>query len=492
MFETIVVALTLPSAAGFLTLCTRNAAAAAWINLAGSVATAGALFQIVRLALTQGSFQQGPFLVDPLSSVFLLIVGFLGLTAAMYSLPYMEHELQSSRVTERMVPRYYALFQFFVLTMVLTLVVENLGLLWVAVEATTLVSALLVAYYLNRSSLEAAWKYVMVCSVGIAMALLGIILLYYAQVQAGFMDVQPLSWLELRRYAVRFNPALVKLSVVFILIGYGTKAGLAPMHTWLPDAHSQAPTPVSGLLSGALLSCAMYAIARNMAVINLLPEVGATAGKLLTGFGLLSIGVAVPFLLLQHDIKRLLAYSSVENMGLVALGIGAGSPLGLYGALLHLINHAVGKSALFYVAGAMIQQYHTKQILRIRGIIGPAPVLGSLLIGLVLAVAGMPPFSLFLSKLVIIQSLFAGNWMIGLLALILLAGVFAGLLYYSVGMAFGPPAPGMEKRDLAPGMLPAVAVSALILALSGIYLPSWLDVLLREAAEIVLGGGPGR
>ena len=489
MFNAIVGVLTIPLATGVLTLLTKSPSGAAWLNLGGSLATTAGLFWLVRQLIVSGTvFQQSIFLLDPLSGIFLLIVGLLGLTAAMYSIPYMNRELADGHVAGRMMPRYYALFQFFILTMIFTLVVENLGLLWVAVEATTLVSALLVAFSLNRSSLEAAWKYVMVCSVGIAMALLGIILLHYAQAQAGFADGQPLSWLEMRAQAARFNPALVKLAVVFIIIGYGTKAGLAPMHTWLPDAHSQAPTPVSGLLSGALLSCAMYAIARNLAVVNLLPDVGRSAGQLLTGFGLFSIGVAVPFLLLQHDIKRLLAYSSVENMGLIALGLGAGTPLGLYGALLHLLNHAVGKAALFYLAGILIQKFHTKQILRIRGIVSAAPVLGGLFVTVVLAVAGMPPFSLFLSKLVIVQSLFADGWAAGLLALLLLGGVFAGVIYYMLSMAFGPAAPGMEKTDISPQMLPPILILIVLLAGTGIWLPDWLDALLRSAALIVAGG----
>ena len=488
MFDFIVCALSIPFLTGILVFWVKKPVVVSWLNFGGSSATAATLFWLVKQITVQGTFHQDIFLLDSLSAVFLLIVGFLSFTAALYSLPYMRHELEAGHLTARMIPRYYALFQFFVLTMIFTLVVENLGLLWVAVEATTLVSALLVAFYLNRSSLEAAWKYVMVCSVGIAMALLGVILLYYAQVQAGFVDGQPLSWLELRNHVMLFNPALVKLAVVFIIIGYGTKAGLAPMHTWLPDAHSQAPTPVSGLLSGALLSCAMYAIARNLAVINMLPEIGAVAGKLLTGFGLFSIAVAVPFLLLQHDIKRLLAYSSVENMGLIALGIGSGTPLGLYGALLHLINHAVGKSALFYVAGLLIHQYHTKQILRIRGIISAAPILGGLFVLIILAVSGMPPFSLFLSKLIIIQSLFADGWWLGLLALLLLAGVFAGVIYYMLSMAFGSPAAGMERKDISLEMLPAILISLVILASTGVYLPVWLDSLLRGAAEIVVGG----
>ncbi len=488
MSDLIIVALAIPFTTGIVALAIRQPALAAWLNLLGSAATSATLFWIVKQIVDRGPFHQGIFLLDSLNALFMMIVAILGITAALYSVTYMKHELQDGHVPRKMISRYFFLFQFFILTMVLTLVLENLGLVWVAVEATTLVSALLVAFGLNRSSLEAAWKYVMVCSVGIAMALLGTILLYYAQVQAGFVDVQPLGWFALREYAPRFNPALVKLAAIFIIIGYGTKAGLAPMHTWLPDAHSQAPTPISGLLSGALLSVAMYAVARNLSVINLLPEVGVVAGKLLIGFGLLSIGVAVPFLLLQHDIKRLLAYSSVENIGLIALGFGTGTPLALYGALLHLINNAIGKSALFYVSGVLVQVYRTKQILRIRGIIRVMPVLGGVLLALVLAVSGLPPFGTFLSKLTIIQAMFHDGWWQGLLALLLLAGVFAGMIYYTLQMLFGEPPASMKQLDSSPWLWGAVIVSLLLLLATGFYVPVWLDGLIRGAAEIVGGG----
>ena len=489
MLELLIYALSVPCITGFAALIIRQPAAVSWLNLASSTFTAGLLFELVRRIAAGSKVQQGIFLVDELSSLFLLIVGLLALTSAVYSFFYMRHDLDSGHVAAKMIHRYYALYQFFILTMIFTLVVDNLGLVWVAVEATTLISALLVAFYSNRPSIEAAWKYVMVCSVGIAMALLGTILLYYAQVQAGPAGVQALSWLEMRTDGTRFNPDLVRLAAIFLIIGYGTKAGLAPMHTWLPDAHSQAPTPVSGLLSGALLSCAMYAIARNMAIINLLPGVADFAGKLLTGFGLFSIAVAVPFLLLQNDIKRLLAYSSVEHMGIVALGIGSGTTLGLYGALLHLLNHAVGKSGLFYLAGILINQYRTKQILRIRGIIRTAPVAGGLLIALIMAVSGMPPFGIFLSKFITIQAMFsAGSFLIGTAALLLLAGVFAGMVYYMFQMVFGAPPAGMEKKPQPWGMLAVVIASTLLLIVTGFQAPLWLDRLIRIAAQIVTGG----
>ena len=225
-----------------------------------------------------------------------------------------------------------------------------------------------------------------------------------------------------------------------------------------------------------------------MAIINQIPEVAGVAGQLLTAFGVFSIGIAVPFLLLQHNVKRLLAYSSVENTGLIVIGIGSGSTLGIYGALLHIINHAVGKSALFFITGLIIQQYHTKTIMRIKGVLSAYPALGSLFVLLLLAVSGLPPFGLFLSKLTIIQSMFQDGWFLGLLTLLLLGGVFAGMVYYMLRMVFGAPPSTREKRRISPGMLSAILLSLALLLATGVYVPEWLDGLLRGAVEIVTGG----
>ena len=485
---TILAAVMAPLATAILVMLIKKPRVVAWINLVGATATSVVLFWIVRQVAVTGRFQKSLFLVDELSALFLLILGILGFTVSLFSVYYMEFERKTGHITDKMVSRYYALLQLFIMTMIFALVVENLGMLWVAIEATTLVSALLVAYYSNRSSLEAAWKYVMVCSVGITLALLGTILLYYAQVQVSPVEVQPLSWLTLYAEAPHFNPALVKLAVGFLIIGYGTKAGLAPMHTWLPDAYSQAPSPISGVLSGALMSCAVYAMIRNLAIINQLPEVGGVAGQLMTAFGVFSIGIAVPFLLLQHNVKRLLAYSSVENTGLIVIGIGTGTPLGIYGALLHILNHAVGKSALFFITGLIVQQYRTKYIMRIKGIITATPLLGGLFVLLFLAVSGLPPFGLFLSKLTIIQSLFFDGWELGIMTLLLLGGVFAGMVYYMLRMVFGSPPALLEERSVPFGMKAAILLSLALLLTTGFYVPDWLDALLRSAASIVTGG----
>ena len=486
--EMICLSLAVPLVSALVFMLVRKPDWVARLNLASSLITAGLLFDLVRRVVVEGAFQQGLFLIDSLSAIFLLILGFLLISVSLYSLDFMRFEWSSGHVATRLISRYYALLQLFMMSMVLVVVVENLGLLWVAIEFTTLISALLVAYYSNRSSLEAAWKYVMVCSVGITLALLGTILLYYAQVQAGALTDQPLSWGDLRNEAAWLNPSLVRLAFGFILIGYGTKAGLAPMHTWLPDAYSQAPSPISGILSGALMSCAIYALARNVAIINLIPAVSGTGSQLLTAFGVFSIGVAIPFLLLQHNVKRLLAYSSIENTGLIVIGLGSGLTLGVYGALLHVLNHAVGKSALFFVTGLVVQQYRTKYILRIKGLLTAMPKVGALFIVFLTALSGLPPFGLFVSKLMIIRSLFRDGWGLGLFTLLLLAAVFAGLFYYLIRMAFGRP-PSITKSDsVSWGTGLAIGSSLLVLLVTGIYIPDWLDGLIRTAAAIVAGG----
>ncbi|MDF2568509.1 MAG: formate hydrogenlyase subunit 3/multisubunit Na+/H+ antiporter, MnhD subunit [Sporomusa sp.] len=488
MEQLIVLSLVLPLVTGILAMTQSRQAAIGLISLTGSSLTSLMLFTIVYHVVTVGTIHVWQFYIDHLSAVLLIVVALLTFTAALFSLSYMNEERAHGNISLRMLKRYYGLVNLFSFTMICVLLFENLGMVWVAVEATTLSSALLVAFYFDRAALEAAWKYVMVCTVGICLALLGTILLYYAQVNVG-IDGGGLSWLALKEVSNRLDPGMVKLAFVFILIGYGTKAGLAPMHTWLPDAHSQAPSPVSGLLSGALLSCALYAIIRTVIIVK-----GALGpdfpDQFLTGFGLLSIVIAVPFIMVQHDLKRLLAYSSIEHMGLITLGLGIGTPLAVYGALLHLINHAVTKSALFYLAGIVIQQYGTKSIMRIRGLMSAAPMTGTLFIVAVLAIAGLPPFSVFFSKFTIVWAAFqSGRPWLGAIVLLLMAAIFAGMIYYTLKIGFGPQ-PSRVSTGYRPGKpaMSAVSLSVVIMIAAGLYLPPWLDGLINQAVAIVIGG----
>ena len=458
------------------------------ISIVGSTILTLLLFVIVYAIYSSGPIQTGILYVDQLSGLLLTVIAILSFTTSLFSASYMEHELAGERNELRVLRRYYVLLNVFCFTMISVLVVENLGLMWVAIEATTLASALLVAFYFSRSAIEAAWKYVMVCTVGICLALLGTILLYYAQVNVGPEGGEALSWLALRDVGDRLDPGMAKLAFIFILIGYGTKVGLAPMHTWLPDAHSQAPSPVSGLLSGALLSCALYAIMRNITVVK-----GAVGfefiQQLLIFLGLLSISIAIPFLLVQHDVKRLLAYSSVEHMGIITLALGIGTPLAVYGALLHIFNHAIAKSALFFIAGLITQQYRTKHIMRIRGIISVMPYLGTAFVLFALTITGTPPFGVFFSKFIITWAAFDGGFrVVGSMLLLLLAGVFAGMMYYCFQMVFTSPTGCTKTIKIGIPAKAAMALSAIIIAVSGFYLPEYFDSALHQAAAIVIGG----
>lgn len=488
MYELTVLALVLPLATAAASLATRQAGLLKAVNIVGSLLTGGLVFTLVARVLRDGPFAQGWLYVDALSALLLVVVGFLTFTATLFSASYMAAEVAEGHVRPAMLPRYYALLQLFAFTMLAVLVVENLGLMWVGVEATTLATTLLVAFYFNRSALEAAWKYVMVCNVGILFALLGTILLYYAQVSAGGGGAA-LSRTALAAASGSLDPFLVKLAFVFILIGYGTKAGLAPMHTWLPDAHSQAPSPVSGLLSGALLSCALYVLIRNLGIVTAVLGGGFVQAGLLL-FGLLSVAVAVPFILVQHDIKRLLAYSSVEHVGIVSFGLGIGTPLALYGAAFHILNHAVAKSALFYLAGVISQRYRTKHMLRIRGLLAAMPAVGTMFLVAVLAIVGTPPLNVFFSKFAIVAAAFAaGRPVLGALLLLLLAGVFAGMLYYATRMLFGA-APGSLATPRRQGCgLAAIVLSLAWVIGTGLYMPAWLNDLLVKAAALMSAAG---
>lgn len=479
--------LAMPLLTAVAILCAGTSSILKKINIAGSFLTSLLLISLIYRVYLTGPLTIGMFYIDHLSCLLLTVVAILTFNAALFSASYMEKELHKDPNKRSSLKRYYVLLNIFTFTMISVLIVENLGLMWVAVEATTLASALLVAFYFSRSAIEAAWKYVMVCTVGICLALLGTILLYYAQISAG-QGGEALSWLALRSVGNQLDPRLVKLAFVFIVIGYGTKAGLAPMHTWLPDAHSQAPSPISGLLSGALLSCALYAIMRNIAIVK--GSIGFDfIQHLLIGLGIFSIAIAIPFLLVQHDVKRLLAYSSVEHMGIITLALGIGTPLAIYGALLHLFNHAVTKSALFFLAGVITQEYRTKRIMRIRGIISTMPYVGTIFLIFIFAITGAPPFGIFFSKFIVTWAAFAGGFkLIGGTVLILLAAVFVGIMYYCFRMVFTKQVGTFKSTVIGTPAVVAMTLSTVIMAASGFYLPDYFEIVLQQAVAVIIGG----
>ncbi|WP_088228338.1 hydrogenase 4 subunit F [Desulfosporosinus sp. FKB] len=445
-----------------------------------------------REVLLHGSVQYasygGFFYVDALSMIVLDIVLIIGFMAAIFTPGYLEAEIKHDKIRRERLGLYYSLMYTFIFTMVLALTVKNMGLMWIAIEATTLSSAFLVGFYNDKHALEAAWKYVILCSVGIAIALLGIILLHLSS--AGVLNSSSfLDWTALYAKAASLKSSVLRLAFIFILIGFGTKAGLAPMHNWLPDAHSQAPSPISALLSGVLLNTALYGIIRAAVIVNHNQGSSTFTGRLLIGIGILSIATAAVFILTQKDYKRLLAYSSIEHMGIIVVAMGLYSPLSVFGGLMHMINHSLTKSMLFFSSGNILQKYDTKQISKLKGVLKIMPVTGTVFLLGLFAIAGTPPFSVFASEFSIVVAVFNGpyKW-VGVIFVLLLAAVFAGIAVTLLKIFYGEP--GDENLQAGEVNLPGTVCLVILLvgiAVSGLYLPGDLKELITKAQGIILG-----
>jgi hydrogenase-4 component F len=380
--------------------------------------------------------------------------------------------------------RFEALFHLLLGSLIVAALANNLGLMWVGIEGSTLSSALLVGYYRRPGAVEAGWKYLILCSVGITLALFATVLLYYSGIGHFAERSVGLQWTALRDLAPVLEPRFVRLAFLFALVGYGTKAGLAPMHTWLPDAHSQAPTPVSALLSAALLATALGALLRFHALAVRCVGPGFSE-NLLVLFGLLSMAVAVPFLLIQSDYKRLLAYSSVEHTGFVALAVGLGSPLALFGGLFHLVTHALGKSLAFLVGGSLKSALGSTRMDRWSGVVESSPPLGVLFVVAGVALAGLPPAALFLSEwMVLIGGLEARKVAAVVTALVLLATVFAALAFHWTRMALGRPRADYRDPLPADSHRPLWLLAAALLIL-GVWIPEPVHRLLSQAAAVI-------
>jgi hydrogenase-4 component F len=354
-------------------------------------------------------------------------------------------------------------------------------------EGTTLASALLVGFYNTEGAVEAGWKYLIVCTVGIAFALFGTIVLYLAAVKAGMSPAAALDWVSLMNAAphLGLDPHLLKLAFVFVIVGYGTKIGFVPMHSWLPDAHAEAPTPISALLSAVLLNCAMYSVMRYDAIVSR-ADGPAFPHALLLIFGVLSMVVAGLLILVQRNLKRLMAYSSVEHMGIIAIGLGLGGPLGLFGALLHVFNHSVAKSLLFFSAGNIRHNLGTLRIDEINGISHTMPqTSAALLIGSV-AIVGLPPFSLFVSEFAILSEAFTqARYLVAALFLIVLSMVFGGFAYHLFRMLCGETDQRPENAKLIPSEYMPMGIAAFCLLFFGARIPHLFSVLLREAMVVL-------
>lgn len=450
---------------------------------------------VIQVSNWDGGFR-GLLHLDALSLLLLIIIGIIGLLASLYAQTYMVKEAEEVETKNPAKMRiFYLLFNLFVLSMLVMVTTNNLGVFWIFIEASTLISAFLVGYYNRKESVEAAWKYIILCTVGIAFALIGLTLGYYAAIQAGANITQALDWDYLNTIAPHLNPNLVKVAFIFVLIGFGTKAGLAPLHNWLPDAYSEAPTPVSILLSGALMKCSLYGIIRYSVIANL--AIGEHfANHFLMFFGLLSLAIAVPFILIQGNIKRLLAYSSLEHVGIITVGIGFGTPLAIFGALFHMLNHALIKALMFCTAGDVALKFHSKNLRQIQGTINVLPLAGSLFLVGGLALAGTPPFSIFLSEFYVLAGgVHAGYWKESLLFLGLLILIFGGLSYHLIQISIGPATikslasqATIAREEVTPSGIIALVLPISLLLLLGLWQPPMLIKLLNNATQIVNGG----
>jgi len=463
------------------------------LNIACTVAGLGFAIIMAIETLHRGpkTYLNGLLYVDAFNVYLVVLTAMVGVTTAIFSGPYMLHELARGRVSANRMRLYHSSYQGFLFAMQVALSSNNLGVLWVAMEGATLSTVLLVSLYRTPESIEAAWKYFLLCGVGIAQALFGTVLLYFAASKVVVQQEDALLWSELIKVAAQLDPTTVSLAFGFLLIGYGTKVGLVPLHNWLPDAHSEGPTPMSAVLSGLLLNVALYALVRIKMITDAALQSSQSvdphiAGFLMMGFGLLSFIVAGIFLHRQTDIKRLFSYSSIEHMGLMTFAFGLGGPLATFGALLHMTVHSLTKSAIFITVGHASQIAKTQRIDGIRGLIATQPAVGwGLLIGTA-AITGFPPFGVFVSEFLLLTATMR-TWPWLTLPLLLGLGIaFAGLLRAVQPMVYGEKPNG--QLPVPANMLPVLTQFTLVMIL-GLAIPAFLARWFDAAARLITGAG---
>ncbi|MFA5042441.1 MAG: proton-conducting transporter membrane subunit [Kiritimatiellia bacterium] len=448
----------------------------------------------VGVFLVSGVFSGAPdsaawgwFYLDALSAYHLAILLLVYLLSTVYAAGYFRHELAEGLLSPRQIRRFGILWCGALSAMALVIISNNIGAMWIGMEATTLMTAFLICVHRTAASLEAMWKYLLMCSVGVACAFMGTLLAVAAARGLPISGSDVMLWTQMRAAAAQMNLPLLKLAFLFLLVGYGAKAGLAPMHNWLPDAHSQAPAPVSALFSGFMLNTAFYCILRYVAIVEVATGGSGWSLRLLQLFGLISILVATAFILFQKDVKRLLAYCSVEHLGIISLGVGLGG-FGVFAALFHVFNHAIAKTLAFFSAGRIGQIYGTHAIANIRGTLRAHPVWGIGLLGSFLALIGVAPFALFMSELQIIFAAMDGRAYVALALFLAGAGViFMGMLKHAMAMAWGEPEHPTPTPAAGVADMILVAGSLLILLAAGLWMPAWYRDLLLRAAHIVEG-----
>jgi hydrogenase-4 component F len=476
-FEPVVLVLIIPSIAAAFLAALPGYRLTARLNVLATLLTF-----LAALSLIFGRPQQGPYLlVDDLNRVFIVLTTFVGFTTSLFSASYIAHELESGRLTPTFVRFYHAMYQLLMFAMNLALITNNIGVMWVAIELATLTTVMMVGIYRTHEALEAAWKYFILGSVGIALALFGTILIYMAALPIIGGGLDAMVWTVLVAHAAKFDPALLNVAFVFLLLGYGTKVGLAPLHAWLPDAHAEGPTPISAVLSGLLLNVALYALLRFKILLAVNPHAVAP-GPLMITMGLLSLVFASFMLYRRRDIKRMFAYSSIEHMGIITFAFGIGGSLANFAGLLHMTMHSLTKSAIFFAVGHIAQVKGTQRISDMGGLTETNPVLGWGLVLGVVAIAGLPPLGIFMSEFLLVTSTLARA---PALAVILVFGILVGfgaLFLRLNSIAFGEP---RGPTATAQASYVPMFVHLALVFMAGIYLPAPLVVWFRNVAELL-------
>ena len=475
-----------PLFSALLSLATKSRRSMERLQLGHAVVLWAAMAAVVAGVAAGDDVSFGSLLrADALSAFMDLMLAFVGGTALFYAVGYMGEKLSRGEVELLRYRRFFVYFDLFLFAMVLAVNLDNIALMWIAIEGSTLSAALLINFERTKTALEAGWKYIILSFVGIALALFGTVLVYYASEHVLGVRMEALQWSALHRVASDLNPTALELAFIFIVIGYGTKAGIAPMHAWLPDAHAEAPTPISAVLSGLMLNLGLYAVLRLKTIVD--PAVGSEfAGSIMVGLGLLSMTIAATFMLIQRDYKRFFAYSSIEHVGIVLVGFGVGGAAGVFGGLFHMINHALAKSTAFYAAGRVLLRYGHKNIEGVTGLLRQMPLVGGAMLLAALALAGMPPFGLFISEFLIAAGAYDARPWVAYLFLGLLAVAFAALVYQVFRMVLGEPKETGRPMTPGGGRLTAAALAAHLVAMGyiGMHMPGFLRALFIPMSHI--------
>ncbi|MGE5516482.1 MAG: hydrogenase 4 subunit F [Bacteroidota bacterium] len=478
--------LAIPLASAGLLAVLPNWRVASWVNVVVAIAT----FAASLVLFTHRPEPTRLLFIDDFNVYLVALTAFIGMTTAIFSAAYIARETEAERLSAMHLRFYHSMYQAFLFTMLLALTANNTGVMWVSVEAATLTTVLMVSLYRSREAIEAAWKYFILCSVGIGLALFGTILVYLAAQPVMGDGADAMAWTLLVKRAGAFQPDLLNLGFVFVLVGYGTKVGLAPLHAWLPDAHAEGPTPISAVLSGLLLNVALYALLRFKMIVAANPGT-LDPGPLMIMMGFSSLFVSAFMLYKRGDIKRLFAYSSIEHMGVITFAFGMGGPVANFAGLMHMTMHSLTKSAVFFSVGIITQNAGTKRINEISGLTETSPALGWAFVVAVLAIAGLPPMGVFMSEFLVVSSTFARQPLLAVPLIVGLLLAFAALLLRLQSMAFGPPPAHPHPAHGRGGGLSSVlaytpmwAHLSLVLV-AGLYLPPVLTSWFQTVAGLL-------